>query len=481
MYCKQNLLNAKTQGDFMQEPIRILVADPITFPEKPRINADFTRVSKFVESLGWDIHHGSAVDIDNGKSVTYFYIPDLDEGGIIQETNRAAKAGKPYDVCIVAATPVNVEKNEVTRGYLRMGTGVNQFDFEALIAKGNFLMNQPGVNARATASVTTKCVLDAYLPDVKKISDQVKSGNILTTAQALKENPVRGVEGLKLAIIGITGGIGWNLFQMLSPHGIKNIFGWARSFTEEDALDIGIRYAKNPTEATQGANILSVNIPYDGKNDGFVSEQILNSLADGALVINAARGQLINIDALRSAIISGKVGKVVVDADAILDAEGQHTSKSTLKPYLDLAKEFEGAIDIITSPHVFVDSNIKVREALFIRASIQLGLAFGILPESLIKQHGLSADFTEKKVLVNSILPVREPYINGGEFKPPFGKVTPHELKEIYGRNLGLVELVMETSIAYHDDPTNPLKAADFHKMLLRAAMLVGQRPVIGG
>lgn len=462
--------------------IRILVADPITFPGKSGEIPDFGRVNKFVENLGWKAVHDSVLEhaLDN-KPVVFYYMPDLDEGGIIQETNRAAKAGKPYDVCIVAATPVNVEKNKVTRGYLRMGTGVNQFDFDILRDKGEFLMNQPGVNARATASVITKCVLNAYLPDVEGISDQVKSGKVLTTSQALRENPVSGVEGLKLAIMGITGGIGWNLFQMLRPHGIKNIFGWARSFTEDDALDIGIRYANSPREAAQGANILSVNIPYDGKNDGFVNDEILNSLADGALVINAARGQLINIDALRSAINSGKVGKVVVDADAILDAEGNHTSKSTLKPYIDLAEEFKGVIDIVTSPHVFVDSNIKVREALFIRASIQLGLAFGILPESFIKQHGLPGGFAGKKVLVNSILPVSEPYINGGEFKPPFGKVTPHELKEVYGRNLGLVELVMESSRAYHDDPSNPAKAAVFHQMLSRASMLVGQRPVIGG
>jgi hypothetical protein len=83
-----------------------------------------------------------------------------------------------------------------------------------------------------------------------------------------------------------------------------------------------------------------------------VGRSILDRLNQGAVVVNYDRGEVIDAASLRTALESGKVGYVCVDADIFLDANVKPTGP--LAPYLELAKRFPRAFELL--PHAAGDT-----------------------------------------------------------------------------------------------------------------------------
>lgn len=91
-----------------------------------------------------------------------------------------------------------------------------------------------------------------------------------------------------------------------------------------------------------------------------MNHEVLSRLADGAVLINYDRDEVIDIDALDAALLSGKVSHVAVDADIFSD--GNHgTLRGPLTPYLPLNKRYPGRLELL--PHVAADTDHPTRVA----------------------------------------------------------------------------------------------------------------------
>ena len=71
-------------------------------------------------------------------------------------------------------------------------------------------------------------------------------------------------------------------------------------------------YSKNPTE-TLNSDIISLHCPLTKGNEKFVNEGFISKLKDGAVLINTARGGLIDENALKDALISKKLAAAYLD------------------------------------------------------------------------------------------------------------------------------------------------------------------------
>ena len=88
-------------------------------------------------------------------------------------------------------------------------------------------------------------------------------------------------------------------------------------------------------------------------NEGIISGNILNSLNDGAVVINYDRGELIDAQALDSALSSGKVRYAAIDADIFKNPDNGDIT-GPMAPYIELEKNHSGKMELL--PHAAADT-----------------------------------------------------------------------------------------------------------------------------
>ena len=88
-------------------------------------------------------------------------------------------------------------------------------------------------------------------------------------------------------------------------------------------------------------------------NEGIIGEKILNLLNDGAVVINYDRGELIDSQALDSALSSGKVRYAAIDADIFKNPDNGDIT-GPMAPYIELEKHHSGKMELL--PHAAADT-----------------------------------------------------------------------------------------------------------------------------
>jgi len=88
-------------------------------------------------------------------------------------------------------------------------------------------------------------------------------------------------------------------------------------------------------------------------NEGIIGENVLNLMNDGAVVINYDRGELIDAQALDSALSSGKVRYAAIDADIFKNTQNGNIT-GPMAPYIELEKNHSGKMELL--PHAAADT-----------------------------------------------------------------------------------------------------------------------------
>ena len=116
---------------------------------------------------------------------------------------------------------------------------------------------------------------------------------------------------------------------------------------------LGYQYCHSPQMAATDADILSPHLGLGANqcNVGLIDETLLRKLKDDALVINFDRGELIDVNGLKAALKTTKVGHVVVDADIFIDENG--LCNGPLQAYRALCDDFSDKLMLL--PHVAAD------------------------------------------------------------------------------------------------------------------------------
>ncbi len=186
------------------------------------------------------------------------------------------------------------------------------------------------------------------------------------TGRDLKDFPTAKLEGQKLAVLGY-GNIGREVAKLAKAFGMR-VCVYAREAHRDWIEAEGFEYADSPVKIAIDANVLSVHVGLGrldastGKfsNAGLVNHEVLSGLADGAVLINYDRGELVDIDALDAALLAGKVSYASIDADIFSDADSG-TLRGPLVPYLPLSERYPGKLELL--PHVAADTDHPTRVA----------------------------------------------------------------------------------------------------------------------
>ena len=215
----------------------------------------------------------------------------------------------------------------------RAGVGVDNIDREAANTHGVIVMNTPTGNTISTAehAFTLMC---ATARNIALGHAGVVAGNFAAARKAFQ-----GIElnGKTLAVIGM-GRIGSEFAKRAQAFNMK-IVAYDPFLTQARADEMKVRLAATPDEALTGADVVTLHVPMTPDTKHILNADRLALMNKGALVINCARGGLIDEAALKAAIDSGHIAGCGLDvfeeeppsADHPLFTLGKHI---TFTPHL---------------------------------------------------------------------------------------------------------------------------------------------------
>jgi D-3-phosphoglycerate dehydrogenase len=191
---------------------------------------------------------------------------------------------------------------DALRVIARYGVGVDAVDLQTAKEKGIVVTNTPGANSGSVAELTVGLMISLLR-------------NIPTAAQATKSGEWPRMRGLSLEgkVIGLVGfgAIGKQVAQRLSGFGCR-VVAFDLVAYEEQAAALGVELLPL-AEVIQIADLLSLHCPATEETRGMVDAAFLEKMKPGSYLINTARGELVDEEALYTALQSGKLRGAALD------------------------------------------------------------------------------------------------------------------------------------------------------------------------
>lgn len=178
---------------------------------------------------------------------------------------------------------------------IRAGAGVNTIDLKAANEKGIHVANCPGKNTDAVAELVIGLMIAA---DRRIVNASVDLRNGVWNKK--EYGKARGLKGRSLGIIGM-GAIGKSVATKAQGLGM-NVIAWSRSLTEEQAVELEIEYKGSMNEVAAEADVLSLHLASNDDTRGIINKDFLTQMKDGSILINSARGEVVNTKDLVAAI-----------------------------------------------------------------------------------------------------------------------------------------------------------------------------------
>jgi D-3-phosphoglycerate dehydrogenase len=238
---------------------------------------------------------------------------------------------------------------------LRAGAGVNTIDVKTASALGIFVTNCPGKNSIAVAELVFALLLGLD----RRIADNTAS--LRAHKWNKKEfSKADGIYGKTLGVIGV-GSIGREVITRAHAFGLR-VLAWSRSLKPEKAAELGVEHCADVDEIFRRADIVSLHTALKPETRKLVNAARIALLKPNAILINTARGEVVDQAALKAALEAKKIraGLDVFDpepadgtadfADPILDMPNlygtHHIGASTEQAQDAIATEAVRIVDV---------------------------------------------------------------------------------------------------------------------------------------
>lgn len=220
------------------------------------------------------------------------------------------------NIVLTNETPINARTLETCKHIVYIGalsTGYNHIDVETAHQKGIVVTNIPDYGTEAVAQYTIALLLEAC-HRIGAHSELVKQGEWSKSQDFCFWNyPLICLEGKTLGIIG-AGRIGRRTAQIAEAMGMNVLVYNRYKNTELDHSDM-----KQVTleELLQKSDVISLHCPLNPQSKQVINAASIAKMKDGVILVNTARGGLINEIDLVEALDSGKIAVAALDVAAI--------------------------------------------------------------------------------------------------------------------------------------------------------------------
>jgi D-3-phosphoglycerate dehydrogenase len=242
-----------------------------------------------------------------------------------------SRIGEFDAILIRSATDLDaglIERAERLKVIGRAGTGVDNVDVEAATKRGIVVANAPEANAIAAAEHTMALTL-ALCRNIPQAHASLTSGE-------WERARFKGTElyGKTLGVLGF-GRIGQLVASRAQGFDMQ-VVAYDKFVTAERFRELGVD-GVDPEELYARSDFISLHLPKTPETVNFVDAEAISRMREGVRIVNCARGELIDLDALVDGLESGRV------AGAALDVFPE-------EPFVDhpiLARD-----DVVVTPHL---------------------------------------------------------------------------------------------------------------------------------
>lgn len=274
--------------------------------------------------------HQSAVDVLNENNYTNIeYLT-----GSLNNEDLKEKIADVHFIGIRSRTMLTEETFEAAKKLVAVGCfciGTNQVDMEAAKKRGIPVFNAPFSNTRSVAELVLGEIL-LLLRDIPAKNAKVHRGIWDKSATGSVE-----ARGKTLGIIGY-GHIGIQLSIMAENIGMR-----VRFYDIETKLPLSnATQVRSMDDLLKSADMVSLHVPETDETKNMMGAQEFAKMKKGAIFINAARGTVVDIDALANALKSGHLAGAAVDVFPV-------EPKSNKEEFVSPLRQFD---NVILTPHI---------------------------------------------------------------------------------------------------------------------------------
>lgn len=209
----------------------------------------------------------------------------------------------------------------------RAGAGVNNIPHAEYAKRGVVVFNSPGANANAVKEL----VITALLLSCRKIIEGIKwvnsqndaEGGVAKIVEKGKAQFVGGeISGKTLGVVGL-GAIGRKVAVAANALGM-NIVGYDPFFNKDTDLGIELEVVDTLDKIYEKSDFITLHLPYNADTKGMIDKVAISKMKDGVVIVNCARGELVQNDDIIAAVKDGKVHKYFTDfpSEPLLNVDG---------------------------------------------------------------------------------------------------------------------------------------------------------------
>ena len=341
-------------------------------------------------------------------------------------------------VLVRSATKVDAETIAVARRLkvvARAGVGLDNIDVKAATQAGVMVVNAPQSNIVSAAELAVGLLL-AAARHIPAASGALKQGE-------WKRSRYTGVELYEktAGIVGL-GRIGVLVAQRLSAFGMQ-VIAYDPYVAPARAAQMGVRLV-SLDELLRESDAISVHLPKTPETAGLIGSDQLALVKPSVILVNAARGGIVDEDALYAALKDGRVAAAGLDVFA--------TEPCTDSPLFDLES-------VVATPHLGASTDEAQEKAgVAVARSVRLALAGELVPDAVNVQGGVIAEdvrpgipLVEKLGRVFTALAGTSPAQLDIEVR---GDITRHDVRVLELAALkGLFQDITEDPVSYVNAP----------------------------
>jgi D-3-phosphoglycerate dehydrogenase / 2-oxoglutarate reductase len=209
--------------------------------------------------------------------------------------------------------------------------GVNQVDLKACKQKGIAVFNAPYSNTRSVAEL----VIGASILLIRRILDKNKAAH-----NGVWNKDAKGsfeLRGKTMGIIGY-GNIGTQLSVMAEAIGMRVQF-----FDIETKLPLGnAQTKKSIKEIVSSSDIISLHVPETNQTKNLINKSVIKQFKAGSILVNYARGEVVDLDALAEAIKEKHIAGAAID---VFPVEPEKNGDAFSTP-------LQGLSNVLLTPHI---------------------------------------------------------------------------------------------------------------------------------
>ena len=259
------------------------------------------------------------------------------------DVEELGRRGRDADIIAIGNLPFPrevLEKCENVKMLAVAFTGLDHVDLKYCEERGIKVQNCAGYATTAVAELTFGLLLD-LCRDIGKCDTAARNGGTKAGLIGFE------LEGRTMGIVG-TGAIGARVAKLAAAFGMDVI-----AYSRTPGKVAGVRYV-SLEELLAQADVVSLHVPLTDETRGMIGVEELALMKETAVLVNTARGPVVDTKALADALNSGRIAGAAID---VFDAE----------PPLDADEPLINAKNTVVTPHVAFATD----ESMIKRAEIE--------------------------------------------------------------------------------------------------------------